>query len=77
MNFLPTARKLTLASALLLGTVACSTDETVYDDDPIDGTADVTVGNVGVEDGSEGGLDLDNGNVPGSENDDDLDSVDE
>lgn len=71
------ARRLLLTAAVLLGLASCSTDETVYDEDPIDGTAETDVGGVAVEDGTEGGLELDNGNVPGSTNDDDLDPFDE
>lgn len=68
--------RLAVTLAFGLGMIACSTDETVYDDDPIDGTADITVDSGGVDDGTDGGLDLDEGNVPGSDADDDLDSSD-
>ncbi len=71
-------RRLIVGCALAFGLAACSTPgEPANSGDPVSGTADVTVGNVGVEDGTEGGLDLDNGNVPGSENDQDLDPFDD
>ncbi len=67
-----------LAVPITMAAAACPTPgEPAETGDPIDGTADVTISDVGVADGTEGGLDLDNGNVPGSQNDQDLDPYDE
>lgn len=61
-----------LAAVLALGAVACSDDTTttVYDDDPIEGTLpdreQINAPANGVEQGTENGLNLDSGNIPGS-----------
>ncbi len=60
-----------LAAAISVG---CSGSETTGPVDPVEGTAVTELDDVGVEDGTEGGLELDDGNVPGSANDDDLDA---
>ncbi len=71
-------RRATAGALVVVGLAACSTPgEPAETGDPVPGTADVTVDDVEVEDGTEGGLDLDNGNVPGSESDQDLDPYDE
>ncbi len=71
-------RRAAAGALVVVGLAACSTPgEPAETGDPVPGTADVTVADVDVEDGTEGGLDLDNGNVPGSESDQDLDPYDE
>ena len=73
-----------VAGALLFTGVAffavgCSADDadTVYSETTDLGPADTSHDDVDVDDGTEGGLDLDNGNVENSTNDDDLDPFDE
>ncbi len=71
-------RRATAGALVVVGLAACSTPgEPAETGDPVPGTADVTVDDVEVEDGTEGGLDLDNGNVPGTQSDQDLDPYDE
>lgn len=68
-----------LAAGLALFAIGCSPDDadTVYPDSTELGPADVELEDVGVTDLTEDGLDLDNGNVENSTNDDDLDPYDE
>lgn len=70
---------LVAATGLALSMIGCSAEsaETNYPDDTQFGPVDTEISDVEVLDGTEDGLDLDNGNVPGSPNDDDLDPVDE
>lgn len=62
-----------MSTALILGAAGCSDDTTttVFDEDPIEGTLpdqqQMNAPANGVEQGTEGGLNLDSGNVPGSE----------
>lgn len=71
-------RRAAAGAVVVAGLAACSTPgEPAETGDPVPGTADVTVDDVEVEDGTEGGLDLDNGNVPGTQSDQDLDPYDE
>ncbi len=67
-----------LLAAVVVAATACSTPgEPAETGDPVPGTADIELDDVGVIDGTEGGIDLDNGNVPGSQNDQDLDPFDD
>lgn len=67
-----------LLVAMVFALAACGGVRTDENNFPSGTTPDVVSGGAdGVEDGTEGGLDLDNGNVPGSESDDDADEYDE
>ncbi len=72
-----TLAQITFAAVAAVAVVGCSTSETTYPDEPFDGPVDIEIESDGVVDGSEGGLNLDNGNVEGSSSDEDLDPYDE
>ena len=78
-NIGPTSSSVVAVVALTFVSVGCSAEdaETIYPDDTEFGPADIEIDDVEVEDGTEGGLDLDNGNVEGSTSDAELDPFDE